>query len=97
MQHPLAPGVELDRHGLAASRQLPDGRWACVSPLLFGKAQLAVTAAAPSVEAAFAVSYSYEDVWHYATLGEARLAMVVWADTGIGPLGWTRHVTAEAS
>lgn len=96
-QHPLAPGVALDGNGLAASRQLPDGRWACVSPLLFGRAQLAVTAPAVSVNAAFAVSDSYEDVWHYATLAEAVFAMEAWAVRGDGPDGWTRWVTRDGA
>lgn len=93
--HPLAPGVALDGNGLAASRQLADGRWACVSPLLYGRAQLAVTAPATSVDAAFAVSDSYEDVWHYATLAAALDAMTTWATTGVLPEGWSRWVGHE--
>ena len=97
MQHPLAPGVELDGNGLVASRQLADGRWACVSPLLFGRAQLAVTAPAPSVEAAFVDSDSYQDVWHYDTLARALDAMTTWATTGVLPETWARWVTRDGA
>ena len=105
MQHPLAPGLELDDHGLVAKLQLGDGRWLCVSPLLYGRAQLAITRdVAPTVGEALALAEagSYADLWHYDDVDGACLAMAAWATldafgypTADQPRGWRRHPTAE--
>lgn len=95
----FVPGMPLDEHGLVASQQLADGRWLTVSPLLFGRAQLAVTRdAAATVGAALDVAEfgSYADVWHYETLEAALAAMAEWAgrEGQDEPEGWQVHPTS---
>lgn len=86
----------LDEHGLLTSRQLPDGRWLTVQPLLFGQAQIGITRDAGTTlgEALEVADFgAYDDVWHYATAADAIAAMDRWAFLqGEGePDGWTRH------
>lgn len=83
----------VDEHGLIASRRLDDGRWLCVQPLLFDRAQLAITVdpgATVGVALARADFGSYADTWDYATREAATFAMCHWDGAG-EPTGWIRH------
>jgi hypothetical protein len=74
----------LQAFGALAFKQLPDGRHLIVTPLLFGRAQLALDNDLDDE--------GYDDVWEYATPVAATRAMIQWDPaTEAEPAGWSRH------
>lgn len=75
---------ELTRHG-RPYRQLPDGRWLTLYPLLYGAGRLAVGGEHPDEDLA-----GYNDAYDWEDVEGARRAFEEWDGTG-EPVGWYRH------
>lgn len=70
------------------SRQLPDGRWLVLYPLLFGSSRLTVTRTCATLDDA--IKEIIDDVWDYETCVGGLKAMGEWTGEG-EPTGWNRH------
>lgn len=68
------------------TRDLDDGRFLGVGPLLFGLARLVITEPGPDG------SGDVADEWHYEHVTRALAAMMAWDPAASPePAGWTRH------
>lgn len=67
------------------SRQLDDGRWFDVMPLLFGRARLLV-----STDLDRPLGFA-DDAWEYPTITAALEAFAMWDGADDPPDGWDRH------
>lgn len=67
-------------------RQLPDGRWLTLYPLLFGAGRLAVGGEAPDDPE----PRGFNDAYDYERLEDAEQAYTEWDGTE-EPAGWYRH------
>lgn len=85
MTRPMAKGALatwLHQNGYTHIRELPDGRWAAIMPLIFTTAIVTGTWAG--------AVYGYDDRWCYRTPDMARVALEAWNGQG-EPIGWHRH------
>src|SRR5688572_7331393 len=82
----MAPTAAIDAGGFYERRQLADGRWIGVWPLLHERARLGITVnRGPEVDEAFARGFT--DVWDYPSRQQAVSALMAWDGVGAPSAG----------
>jgi hypothetical protein len=77
----MAPTAAIDAGGFYERRQLADGRWIGVWPLLYQRARLGITLSrGPQIDQAFARGFT--DVWDYPNRQQAISALMAWDGEG---------------